>query len=62
MATPILIFFIVLIALTLFVSLTSVQQGSIAVTTVFGKYRRMLTPGLSFKIPFVEVIYKRISI
>jgi regulator of protease activity HflC (stomatin/prohibitin superfamily) len=39
-----------------------VQQGSIAVTTVFGKYRRMLTPGLNFKIPFIEVIYKRISI
>jgi regulator of protease activity HflC (stomatin/prohibitin superfamily) len=62
MATPFLIFLIVLVALTLFTSLTSVQQGSIAVTTVFGKYRRMLTPGLNFKIPFIEVIYKRISI
>jgi regulator of protease activity HflC (stomatin/prohibitin superfamily) len=62
MATPFLIFIIVLVVLTIFTSLTSVQQGSIAVTTVFGKYRRMLTPGLSLKIPFIEVIYKRISI
>jgi regulator of protease activity HflC (stomatin/prohibitin superfamily) len=62
MALPFLIFLIVLIFLTIFTSLTSVQQGSIAVTTVFGKYRRMLTPGLSLKIPFIEVIYKRISI
>jgi regulator of protease activity HflC (stomatin/prohibitin superfamily) len=62
MATPFLILLIVLVVLTIFTSLTSVQQGSIAVTTVFGKYRRMLTPGLNFKIPFIEVIYKRISI
>lgn len=61
MAFP-LIILIVLVVLTIFTSLTSVQQGSIAVTTVFGKYRRMLTPGLNFKIPFVEIIYKRISI
>lgn len=62
MVFPFSIFIIALIGLTVFTSLTSVQQGSIAVTTVFGKYRRMLTPGLSFKIPFIEVIYKRISI
>lgn len=62
MALPFSIFLIVLVVLTVFTSLTSVQQGSIAVTTVFGKYRRMLTPGLNFKIPFIEVIYKRISI
>jgi regulator of protease activity HflC (stomatin/prohibitin superfamily) len=62
MAAPFIIFLIVLVVLTLVTSLTSVQQGSIAVTTVFGKYRRMLTPGLNFKIPFIEVIYKRISI
>jgi regulator of protease activity HflC (stomatin/prohibitin superfamily) len=62
MALPFIIFLTILIFLTIFTSLTSVQQGSIAVTTVFGKYKRMLTPGLSLKIPFVEVIYKRISI
>jgi regulator of protease activity HflC (stomatin/prohibitin superfamily) len=29
---------------------------------MFGKYRRILMPGLRFKIPFIENIYKRISI
>ena len=39
----------------------TVKQGTIAVITVFGKYRRMLKPGLSMKIPFVESIYSRVS-
>ncbi len=43
-------------------SFVTVQQGTIAVITVFGKYRRILKPGLNFKIPFIEQIYKRISI
>jgi regulator of protease activity HflC (stomatin/prohibitin superfamily) len=29
---------------------------------MFGKYRRILTPGLRFKIPFIETVYKRVSI
>ncbi|NOU16442.1 MAG: SPFH domain-containing protein [Bacteroidales bacterium] len=40
----------------------TVKQGYVAVVTVFGKYRRILTPGLNFKIPLIEVIYRRISI
>ncbi|MFN4813735.1 MAG: SPFH domain-containing protein [Bacteroidota bacterium] len=62
MQSVILIIVGVLFALIIFTSFTSVQQGTIAVTTVFGKYRRMLTPGLNFKIPLIENIYKRISI
>jgi regulator of protease activity HflC (stomatin/prohibitin superfamily) len=57
--TTILIIFILLI---LFLSFVTVQQGYIAVITVFGKYRRIMEPGLNFKIPFVEVVYKRISV
>ena len=54
---------ILVIALaTLFLSFVTVQQGTLAVITVFGKYRRILSPGLSMKIPFVEVIFKRVSI
>lgn len=49
----------VLIFFSFFVT---VKQGSIAVITVFGKYRRILTPGLSMKIPFIEAIYKKVSI
>jgi regulator of protease activity HflC (stomatin/prohibitin superfamily) len=29
---------------------------------MFGKYRRVLPPGLNFKIPLIEQIYKRVSI
>jgi regulator of protease activity HflC (stomatin/prohibitin superfamily) len=52
----------VLLILTLFLSFVTVQQGTVAVVTIFGKYRRILGPGLNFKIPFIEQIYKRISI
>ena len=45
-----------------FLSIVIVQQGTVAVVTVFGKYNRVLRPGLNFKIPFIEVIYRRISI
>ncbi|WP_298740320.1 SPFH domain-containing protein [uncultured Chitinophaga sp.] len=43
-------------------SFVTVQQGTIAVTTIFGKYNRSLYPGLNFKIPLIEKIFKRISI
>jgi regulator of protease activity HflC (stomatin/prohibitin superfamily) len=42
--------------------LVTVNQGYINVVTMFGKYRRILRPGLSFKIPFLEQIFKKISI
>lgn len=41
---------------------TTVNQGTISVVTMFGKYRRIMYPGLNFKIPFFEVIYRRVSI
>lgn len=40
----------------------TVQQGTIAVITMFGKYRRVARPGLNIKIPFIERIFRRISI
>ena len=40
----------------------TVQQGSIGVVTMFGKYRRIMRPGLNFKLPLLEAIYKKISI
>lgn len=51
-----------LLVITAFLSFVTVQQGTIAVVTVFGKYRRIMGPGLNFKIPFIEQIYKRVSI
>jgi len=43
-------------------SLVTVNQGTITVITMFGKYQRILLPGLRFKIPLIEQIYKRISV
>lgn len=53
---------LVILSLFVFSGLVTVNQGTIAVITMFGKYRRVLRPGLNFKIPLLEQIYKRISI
>ncbi|MBA3971198.1 MAG: SPFH domain-containing protein [Bacteroidetes bacterium] len=53
---------LVLGLLILFLSFVTVAQGTIAVVTIFGKYRRVMGPGLNMKIPFIEVIFKRVSI
>lgn len=50
---------VVLIILSGFVT---VAQGTIAVITIFGKYQRIMGPGLNFRIPLIESVYKRISI
>ncbi|HMW13792.1 MAG TPA: SPFH domain-containing protein, partial [Chitinophagales bacterium] len=50
-----------LIVLGIFLSFVTVQQGTIAVITMFGKYQRILGPGLNMKIPFFEQVYKRVS-
>lgn len=52
----------VLIALIAFLSIVTVQQGMVAVTTIFGKYSRTLYPGLNFKIPLIESVFRKISI
>jgi Membrane protease subunits, stomatin/prohibitin homologs len=57
--------FIIIGALILIVvasGFVTVNQGSVAVITVFGKYRRIMAPGLNFKIPLIEMVYRRISI
>ena len=41
--------------------LFTVNQGTIVVITLFGKYKRTAEPGLRLKIPFIEKVYKRIS-
>ena len=49
-----LIFVLVIVLLTILFSFVTVQQGTIAITTIFGKFRRILRPGLNLKIPFIE--------
>jgi regulator of protease activity HflC (stomatin/prohibitin superfamily) len=63
MPSIILDYWWVLILLFIFFSgLVTVNQGTIAVVTMFGKYQRILAPGLRFKIPVFEQIFKRVSI
>jgi regulator of protease activity HflC (stomatin/prohibitin superfamily) len=54
-------YFLILIVLVLIGSVITVQQGSLAVITVFGKYKRLMRPGLNFRIPLIEQIFRRIS-
>jgi regulator of protease activity HflC (stomatin/prohibitin superfamily) len=53
---------VLILVLLFFSGLVTVNQGYINVITMFGKYRRVLRPGLSFKIPVLEQVNKRISI
>lgn len=51
------------IILVLFIfSFRTIDQGTIGVVTIFGKYQRILTPGLNFIIPIIESVHKRVSI
>jgi regulator of protease activity HflC (stomatin/prohibitin superfamily) len=46
----------------LFSSLRVVNQATVAVVTLFGKYRRVLRPGLNFLIPIIERINRIVPI
>ena len=59
MVAPIIIAGVILFFLLL--CFVTVQQGTVAVITVFGKFRRVLHPGLNFRIPIIEQIFRRIS-
>ena len=52
----------IVIFFLLFGTFFTVNQGFIAVITMFGKYQRIARPGLRLKIPFIETIHKRVSI
>jgi len=58
---PVFAIILVVILALLAMCFVSVRQGTVAVITVFGKFSRILRPGLNFRIPFVESIYTRIS-
>ena len=53
---------LIILLFIVFSGLVTVNQGTIAVVTMFGKYQRILRPGLNFKVPMFEQIYRRISI
>lgn len=45
-----------------FASVSVVRQGTVAVAVLFGKYNRILRPGLNFRIPFAETVFRVMSI
>ena len=47
--------------LVILASVKTVAQGSVAVTTIFGKYHAVKRPGLNILVPFAEKIFRRIS-
>jgi len=53
---------ILLILFIVFSGLFTINQGSIGVITMFGKYQRIVRPGLNIKIPILEQVYKKVSI
>lgn len=53
--------FLGIVLVIIMMSFVTVQQGNVAVITVFGKFRRVIRPGLNMRIPFIEQIFKRIS-
>ena len=53
---------LIIILMLLFTGLFTVNQGTIAVITRLGKYVGIRRPGLNFKIPFLDQVYKRVSI
>jgi regulator of protease activity HflC (stomatin/prohibitin superfamily) len=59
---PILLIVSAIVLLLIFSCFVTVQQGTISVVTMFGKYKRIMHPGLNFRIPFVEMINKKVSI
>lgn len=58
---PYLIATAILLAL-LAASISIIRQGHVGVVVLFGKYNRILRPGLSFRLPLVERVFRSISL
>ncbi|OLY93297.1 Regulator of protease activity HflC, stomatin/prohibitin superfamily [Cnuella takakiae] len=53
---------LIILLIIVFSGLFTINQGYIGVITMFGKYRRIVRPGLNIKIPILEQVNKRVSI
>ena len=54
---------ILVIGVLLFIgAFTTIQQGHVGVVTMFGKYRRVMAPGLNWRIPVLEKVREKVSI
>ena len=43
-------------------SVTIIRQGYVGIAVLFGKYRRLLKPGITFRVPFAETVFAKISL
>jgi regulator of protease activity HflC (stomatin/prohibitin superfamily) len=53
---------VIVLLLVIMAGLKTINQGYVGVVTMFGKYRRVLRPGLNLLLPFLEQISKRVSV
>jgi regulator of protease activity HflC (stomatin/prohibitin superfamily) len=53
---------IIVVLFIVFSGIFTINQGFIGVVTMFGRYQRVVRPGLNFKIPVLEQLYKKVSI
>lgn len=53
---------VLVVLIIFFGSFFSINQGYVGVITMFGKYRRIVRPGLNMKIPILESLQKKVSI
>ncbi len=54
--------YVLVILLVLFAGLKTINQGYVGVITMFGRYQRVIRPGLRFLIPFIEQINRKVSV
>ena len=53
---------IIVAVIIFFGSFFTINQGYIGVITMFGKYRRIVRPGLNMKLPILETVARKVSI
>ena len=61
-STQIILYAALAVAILLAGSVTVIRQGMVGIAVLFGKFRRVLRPGLSFRIPFVESVFSKMSL
>ena len=52
---------IFVVIILFFSSFFTINQGYVGVITMFGRYQRVVLPGLRMKLPLLESVYKKIS-
>lgn len=61
-ALSVVCFVLIVIATLIYLSVFTIEQQTIGIIERFGKYVRLASPGLNFKIPFIEKVVSRLSL